>query len=94
MVSVTGELVVHLDEVGRLGRTELGSKAATLAILKNEGFPVAPGLCVRASAYREFVKAGHLETFIELTGLWIEEGLHMEKEDEDEIRILGDNEVT
>ncbi|MBT8495911.1 MAG: hypothetical protein KJO07_22900 [Deltaproteobacteria bacterium] len=66
MVPVADRRVVSLDEVGQLGAAELGGKAATLAMLEEQGFPVAPGAVVRARAYRELAHAGPLEAFIRM----------------------------
>ncbi len=66
MVSLDPPRVISVDHTDQLGRADLGSKAATLADLRRHGFPVAPGVCVSVAAYREFVEANRLDSFIRM----------------------------
>lgn len=48
--------LVPLSEIGDRERSTAGGKAAALARLVREGFPVPPGICVPTSLYRKYLK--------------------------------------
>jgi pyruvate,water dikinase len=65
-MSAVPRLIRWLDEPDGIDLAELGGKGANLARFSQAGFPVPPGFCVAARAYRDFVAAGGLQERIGL----------------------------
>ncbi|MCR4408023.1 MAG: PEP-utilizing enzyme [Anaerolineae bacterium] len=53
--------VLWLEAIRPEHSQAVGAKAANLAALRRAGLPVAPGFCIPANVYRDFVRANELE---------------------------------
>ena len=53
--------ILWLDEIMPEYSETVGAKAANLAALRRAGLPVAPGFCIPANVYRDFVRTNELE---------------------------------
>ncbi len=55
------KIVLWLDEIMPEHGTVVGAKAANLATMRRAGLPVAPGFCIPAHVYQNFVRINGLE---------------------------------
>ena len=53
--------ILRLDEIAPEHSEIVGAKTANLAAMRRAGLSVAPGFCIPAGAYRDFVHANELE---------------------------------
>ena len=56
--------ILWLDEITPEHKKVVGAKAANLATMLRAGLPIAPGFCILADAYRDFVRTNGLEADI------------------------------
>ncbi len=60
------EIILKLEDSGKVINDLVGSKTRNLGIALNRGFKVPPGFCITTNAYKRFVKENNLFQIIDL----------------------------